>query len=118
MSWQRFLFANGGGFVAAFLLLTPPVLAGGRVHSPTQATTYATSVATTVVRTPSQAVSISIVVTPPTTPVNDPLSVRLRGPDGQVRRFPVEGGRDAIRFAPTVVLRPGQSVTIRWVAAK
>jgi len=116
MSWHRLLF-NGGGLVAAFLLLTSPVLAGDRVHSSNH-TSYTAPAATTVARTPSQAVSISIVVTPPASPANDPLSVRLRGPEGQVRRFPVEGGRAAIQFDRTVIVRPGHSVTIRWVAAK
>jgi hypothetical protein len=43
--------------------------------------------------------------------------VNLRSPDGQVRRFPVEGGLKAIEVT-RVVIRPGQSVTIRWMAAR
>jgi hypothetical protein len=50
-------------------------------------------------------------------PTKAPLEVNLRGPDGQVRRFPVEGGYAAIRWTQ-VVIRPGQSVTIRWMAAR
>ena len=41
----------------------------------------------------------------------------LRGPDGQTRRFPVEGGRSAIRYTQ-VVVHPGQSVTIHWSASR
>jgi hypothetical protein len=61
--------------------------------------------------------AVSIVVAPPAPVAEEPLSVDLRGPDGQIRRFPVEGGRAAIQTTQ-VVLRPGESVTIRWVAAK
>jgi hypothetical protein len=45
------------------------------------------------------------------------LVVSLRGPDGEVRRFPVEGGRSAIETYQ-VVLRPGTSITIRLLAAR
>jgi hypothetical protein len=41
----------------------------------------------------------------------------LRGPDGQTRRFPVEGGRASIHYT-TVVVHPGQSVTINWTAGR
>jgi hypothetical protein len=60
--------------------------------------------------------AISVVVTTPPRPAKAPAYIDLRGPDGQVRRFPVEGGRDVIQYQQ-VVLRPGQSVTIQ-VAAK
>ena len=50
-------------------------------------------------------------------PAKEPVYANLRGPDGQTRRFLVEGGRAAIRYT-NVVVRPGQSVTIRWVPAK
>ena len=61
---------------------------------------------------------VSVIVTTPVQPTAAPVYVDIRGPDGQVRRFPVEGGRAAIQAAPAVVLRPGQSVTIRWMAAR
>jgi hypothetical protein len=61
-------------------------------------------------------VSISVVMPAATQPAAEPTYVELRGPDGQVRRFPVEGGRDAIQYRQ-VVLRPGESVTFQ-VAAK
>jgi hypothetical protein len=41
----------------------------------------------------------------------------LRGPDGQTRRFPVEGGRASIRYTQ-VVVKPGQSVTLYVSAAR
>jgi hypothetical protein len=44
-----------------------------------------------------------------------PYYVTLRGPDGQVRRFPVEGGPASIHYTQ-VVVRPGQSVTIQVAA--
>jgi hypothetical protein len=64
-----------------------------------------------------QPVTISFIMAP-AQPATEPVYVDLRGPDGQVRRFPVEGGREAIRYQQSVVLRPGNSLTIQWVAAK
>jgi hypothetical protein len=43
--------------------------------------------------------------------------VSIQGPDGEVRQFPVEGGAAAIETRQ-VVLHAGQSLTIRWIAAK
>jgi len=120
MSWRSVPFRAGAGLTAAFLLLTSPVLAGDRVRSSSQSTSSSrfAPAPVAVYRPASQSVSISVVVTPPADAAKDPLSVRLRGPDGQVRQFPVEGGRAAIQYVRPVVLRAGQSVTIRWVAAK
>jgi hypothetical protein len=46
-----------------------------------------------------------------------PFYAVLRGPDGQTRRFPVEGGRASITYTQ-VVVQPGQSVTIYWSPAR
>jgi hypothetical protein len=62
-------------------------------------------------------VVITVSTTPAPRPAADPVYVDLRGPDGQLRRFPVTGGHDAIQ-SPTIVLHPGQTVNIQWVAAK
>jgi hypothetical protein len=43
------------------------------------------------------------------------LAVDLRGPDGQLRRFAVEGGPEAIQ-PRTVVVRPGETATIQFQA--
>jgi hypothetical protein len=40
------------------------------------------------------------------------VSVDLRGPDGEVRNFPLEGGREVIQTRK-VIVRPGESVTVR-----
>jgi len=45
------------------------------------------------------------------------MNVELLGPDGLVRRFPVEGGTAAIQYR-NVVLRPGGMLTINWVPSK
>jgi hypothetical protein len=60
-------------------------------------------------------VRVSVVVTPQRPAA--PYYVNIRGPDGQVRRFPVEGGRGAIQTPSAVVLRPGASVTF-WLALR
>ena len=67
---------------------------------------------------PPPRMTVSVAVTPPAAqPAGGPVVVNLRGPDGQVRRFPVEGGAKAIETTQ-IVIRPGQSVTIRWMAAR
>jgi hypothetical protein len=58
---------------------------------------------------PPEPFTITLAVTPPV--AKEPVFVQLRGPDGNVRSFPLEGGRDAITYSP-VVLRPGQSLTM------
>jgi hypothetical protein len=46
------------------------------------------------------------------------LMVNLRGPDGVVRSFPVEGGRASIQPSQEVIVRPGTSATINLTAAR
>jgi hypothetical protein len=108
-------------FVATMLLPTSPILAGGRVSSGTGWwSTPRPSVSPAVapsVRPASSPLTVSVVVTPPPRPVAEPLAVDIRSPDGEVRRYPVEGGRAAIQSGQ-VVLRPGESVTIQWRAGK
>jgi hypothetical protein len=58
-------------------------------------------------------VVISVQVQPAARAVVEPVYVTLRGPDGQARRFPVEGGTTAIRTRD-FVLHPGESVTVVW----
>lgn len=96
--------------VSAFLLSTSALTAGEHVHARVRPATQTPAAA--VVFAPP-ATSFVVVVT---TPV-EPYTVTLRGSDGGVRRFPVEGGPAAIEYrSAPVVLRPGQSVTLRWVA--
>jgi hypothetical protein len=45
-----------------------------------------------------------------------PVYVTVRGPDGELRRFPLEGGREAIQTRQ-IVVRPGESATLQIVAA-
>ena len=117
MSWRRVPFVKGAVLaLAAFLLLGSSLLAGpgvpGRIHT----TSSPQPAPATVARVTPSAITISIVVEAPR-PVTAPLTVDLRGPDGQVRRFPVEGGREAIQVQ-SVTVRAGESVTIRWTPAK
>ena len=51
------------------------------------------------------------VTSPAPTRTTAPLAVNLRGPDGVVRSFPVEGGPEAIQRRE-VIVRPGESATI------
>jgi hypothetical protein len=70
-----------------------------------------------VARTTAVASTVSVVVVTPAQAAPEPFDVALRGPDGQVRRFPVEGGREAIQTRQ-VVLRPGETVTIAWLRSR
>jgi hypothetical protein len=65
----------------------------------------------------TSSVTISVVVTAPNQPAKAPAYVDLRGPDGKVRRFPVEGGQAAIQTRQ-LVLHAGQSLTLVWLAPK
>jgi hypothetical protein len=51
---------------------------------------------------------VEVSVTEPAGPME---TVRIRGPNGEVRSFPIAGGRQAIR-AQTILVRPGQSVNL------
>ena len=102
---------------AAFLFLVPPLLAGDVYHTVKQPPPRPEPAPTPIVRAMPQAAPYSVVVNMPVQPPSKPFYVDLRGPDGQVRRFPVEGGRAAIRYRQ-VVLHPGETLTIHWVAAK
>jgi hypothetical protein len=104
-------------FAAAFFMMAPPIRAGAHVRAGTPPTTRSPAATAAIVRVVPQAVAVSVVVTTPGQAAKAPLYVDLRGPDGTVRRFPVEGGRGAIQ-STHLVLRSGQSVTIQLVGAK
>ena len=56
--------------------------------------------------------SLLVTVTQPApAPAAAPLTVKLRGPEGVVRSFPVEGGPEAIQRRE-VIVRPGESASI------
>jgi len=99
---------------AAFLLMAPQVLAGV-VHTSSQST--ARPAPAPAARPLPPPVTIAVAVTVPTQAAPEPASVTLRGPDGQVRRFAVEGGADALP-SRVVILRPGESLTIPLAARK
>jgi hypothetical protein len=52
-----------------------------------------------------------VISTPEPAAAPAPFSVAIRGPDGEVRRFPVEGGQAAIRVRE-ITVQPGQQVAI------
>jgi hypothetical protein len=51
------------------------------------------------------------VTQPAPRPELNPVYVAIRGPDGEVRRFPLEGGREELQ-SRVIVVRPGESATI------
>jgi hypothetical protein len=122
MKWRMSLVI---GMVAAGLFLLTPgaARAGDRVHagsgwSMTYHTRSTQPPTASVVRPVATRMTISITKATASAPAREPVYVTLRGPDGQTRRFAVEGGPAAIEPVQAVVLRPGQSVTIRWVSRK
>jgi hypothetical protein len=59
----------------------------------------------------------TVIVVPAARPLDAPAPalVNVRGPDGTVRSFPIEGGLAAIKVQ-TVVVHAGESVTLRLPA--
>jgi hypothetical protein len=117
MSWKNRPLVQKAALIAATLLFVAPhLLAGDKDHSPNPQIVHLQPAPAPVVRAMPPA-AYSVVVRMSVQPPSKPFYVDLRGPDGQVRRFPVEGGRAAIRYRQ-VVLHPGERLTIHWVAAK
>ncbi len=97
--------------VPTFLLFSAPILAGDRVHSAPRPAVASTTVFRAV--KPTSAVSITL---KSADPAKAPVFVSLRGPDGNVRSFPLEG--DVVVLSSPVVVRAGKSLTIYWMAKK
>jgi hypothetical protein len=122
MCGRKVRFVKGAALVAAALLLPSAPAQAGK-QSTSQNWSFlgghtANHVASApVFRVAAPPVNVSVAVTPPPA-AKEVVYVNLRGPDGQVRRFPVEGDREAIQSPQVIVLRPGASVTIRWVVSK
>jgi hypothetical protein len=118
MSWRRITPALAALLTAAsFLLPSSEVWAGKHSTAPTWPPPPTHHVTAPVTSRAVAPVSVSVAVTPPQA-AKEVVYVNLRGPDGQVRRFPVEGGREAIQTPQVIVLRPGATVTVRWVVSK
>jgi hypothetical protein len=117
MSWRYVAFVTKAALlVAALLLAVPQVRAGDRDHAAKPTAPRPQPVPIPVVRAMPQSMAVSVVVTMPVQPSKEQLYVNLRGPDGQVRRFPVES-RAAIQYRK-VIVHAGETLTIRWAPAK
>jgi hypothetical protein len=113
---RRIAFVKEAALVAvAFVLLVPEVLAGPGVHAGDRPITRSQTASPPMPRAVPP-LSVSFVVTTPTQPAGQPIYVDLRSPDGRTRRFAVEGGPSAIQ-SRQLLLRPGESLTIRLAAA-
>ncbi len=107
---------KGVAFLGGVLLAAAPALGGEHVRAGRQAPAPSQPAPMPVGRVVSP-VTISLVPLAPTRSASEPAYVNLRGPDGQVRRFPVEGGTAELA-GRVVVLRPGDSLTIFWMPRK
>jgi hypothetical protein len=103
---------------AACVLMVAPVLAGPAYHAPAPQIVTLHPVLLPAAFGGSPPVSFVVSVAPAPRPAPAPFAVAIRGPDGQVRRFAVEGGRAAIQAPPVVVLHPGESVTVQLRATR
>jgi hypothetical protein len=118
MSWPNARLAKGTALSAAALFfLSASVQAGDRVHSGDRTASYGSQVAVHAPAPVTPPRNVSLLVTWPVAQAPDAFRVTLHGQDGQPRTFPVEGGRTAIQFRQ-VILRPGESLAIRWTSAK
>jgi hypothetical protein len=114
--WRRVPFVRRGLLLTAYSLwMVSPVLAGEHVRAGDQLRIRSQPATASVSGAVPQ--TISVVVRTAARPATAPVYVDIRGPDGQIRRFPVEGGRAAIQYRQ-VVLRPGEMLTIQWTPAK
>lgn len=57
---------------------------------------------------PQEAAPVEVAITEPEESTE---KVAIRGPNGEVRSFPIVGGRKAIK-ARTIIVRPGQSINL------
>jgi len=103
--------------LAALFLAGSNALAGDRVHARPQPATQHQPAPTPAIRTVTLPVTVSVMIAAPSTSMLEEAYVTLRGPDGQLRRFPVEGGHAAIHYRQTI-LHPGESLTVLWTPAK
>ncbi len=118
MSRRSVSIVTGAVPLAILLLTAPQVLAGDRVHGARQPITQSHPASAPVVRPVLSPVTISVAVTgAPAPAASETPYISLRGPDGRLRSFPVEGGADEMQ-SRIVVLRPGESLTIRFAAKK
>ena len=111
MSRRSLLLKSLGVLSAALLLTAAPALAGDRVRAANHLT-YPSKPAAPVVARAGTPVTIQIAVATVAEPAAAAAVIKLRGPDGQVRSFPVEGGTEGLA-SRIIILRPGESITLR-----
>jgi hypothetical protein len=101
--------------VGAALVAATQALAGEHVRAGHAVITQSQPAPVVAARAAASTVTVSLAVPAQVPAPSEPAYISLRGPDGQVRRFAVEGGSEALATR-VVVLRPGESVTIRLAA--
>ena len=104
-------------WVVALLLMVVQVRAGEHVRAGKPPAIRSQPVSAAVARFWPSAETVSVVVTTLPRASTAPVYVDIRGPDGQLRRFPLEGGRAAIQYRQ-VILHPGERLTIQWPTPK
>jgi hypothetical protein len=117
MSCRTVVAVKAAVLSAAALLLMAPQGLAGVVHTGNQSKPQPAPVRAAASRPAVAPVTIAVSVAEAQESEKETASVNLRGPDGQLRRFAVEGGREALS-SRIVVLRPGESVTVRLTVGK
>jgi hypothetical protein len=102
---------------ALLVVLGSRALAGEHVRAGKPLAIRSQPVSIPIARAVTAAETVSVVVASPPQSTTTPIYVDIRGPDGQVRRFPVEGGRASIQYRQ-VILHVGERLTILWTIAK
>lgn len=123
------LFAGSAAAQAPRGVWVPPDVKGYRAHQMLltpgpRATTSSRATAQPPVRVqvdePTTASPVQVTITlPPTAQSLAPQAgaVAIKGPDGTIRHFPVEGGRQTLE-SRVIVVRPGERATIRVVIGR
>jgi|SRR5579871_3501503 len=118
MSWRRVPILKGA--VLLTLALSPMgscAVAGEHVRAGDQPTIRSQPAPVPPIHSMQLPRTVAVVVATPSQPPSPTMSVSVRGPDGQMRQFPVEGGTAAIHYRQ-VILHPGDMLTIRWKPGK
>ncbi len=118
MSWRRISMLKGAALLTLALApLGSCAVAGEHVRAGDQPTIRSQPAPVPAIHSVQLPRTVAVVVATPSQLLPPTMNVSVRGPDGQPRQFPVEGGTAAIHYRQ-VILHPGDMLTIRWKPAK
>lgn len=115
----RIFFEFLAALAAVLLLSQQSAIAGERVRAPAPVAPPAQRVPAPIGQAPMELprLTITVSVRPKGFHPVEPVYVTIRSPGGVARRFALEGGQAAIR-TQQVIVKAGQSLTIRWAPTR